>query len=112
VEGQLISPAEMNRIIVLIRLLDSIYRRAPRAEGQYELGLLYDACKFVRRFDAEKVDLILNRLLAKRRTIPFRTPERFLSSLDRALEYLWPEEGWQHWSKTAHLGEKRTLMGS
>lgn len=100
VDGQKIDEAEMNRMVVLIRCLDSIFSIVEREKKDFGVGAIHDACRMLRRFGPEKTEAILQRLLAKRKMpeLP-RSTEQFLASLDHYLIKLEPDEGWGTWSR-------------
>lgn len=100
VDGQKIEAIEMNRIVVLIRCLDSIFSVVERDKKDFGVGVIHDACRMLRRLGPDKTEAILQRLLAKRKSSDLpRSTEQLLANLDSCLVQLEPDEGWGVWSK-------------
>jgi hypothetical protein len=100
VDGKPVEKFEMNRAIVLIRVIDSILCRPERAKPDFGVGIVHDACRVVRRFDPGQLDAIHLRMLTKRRTpaLP-RSTEHFLSNIDSCLLKLNPDDAWMQLAK-------------
>jgi len=85
---------ERNRVMVLIRILDGIFTVKQRKKSEIGIGLVHDACRAVRRFGPQKMQIILDRICAQKNKMSSRSAEMILSDFDRILAELEPIDGW------------------
>lgn len=99
VDGIPVSPEEMNKIIVLVHVLDSIFGREARKVSNYEVGLFQDGARIIRSFSDLQLQISLQRLLAKRmqHDVP-HSAEKCMAIWKDLMDMIRPEEGWGNWS--------------
>lgn len=100
-DGSLVTPEEMNRRIVLIKMLDSIVEGFERKPKDFDVGLVHAAGRVCQGYAAHKLDLILRRIhLMVRRTptMPRKTAD-VLRQWDDVVAMVAPEEGFINWGR-------------
>lgn len=100
-DGSLVTPEEMNRRVVLIKMLDSIVEGFERKPKDFEVGLVHAAGRACKGYAPHKLDLILRRIhLMVRRTptLPRKTAD-VLREWDEVVAMVAPEEGFINWTR-------------
>jgi hypothetical protein len=105
-----ITPAEMNRIVMLVKTVDGILRLGKRESHEYDMALVHTGYRVIQQFTELQLGIILKRLWLKKnaRGIP-RNTVQLLNDFDNVMIAIMPNDGFLKWARRTDPNAQASL---
>lgn len=100
VNGEKVTPADMNRIVMLVKTVDGILKLGKRTPAEFDPPLIHAASRVIREFSEAQLSVVLKRLWLKKNTsgIP-RSTAQLLNDFNSVMIAIMPNDGFLKWAQ-------------